>query len=89
MIEVIVGIVAGILTVLLAEIRRRRGKIKVSSSPPPPSSSDICKRCYFFREFRRLHRVAYPPRDSDTKIIRLLRENGHTAHNQKENEDEV
>jgi hypothetical protein len=66
MFDVIMGVVAGILTVLLAELRRRR---KISVAPPP--TTDACKNCFFFHEYRRLVRS----QESDTKVLRLRFQN--------------
>lgn len=85
MVEIIMGIVAGFLTFLLSELRRRRRGPKISSAPPP--ADDLtCKQCFFYREFKRIHRQAYPiiQRSSDTKIIRQLRQNGTGLESTKE-----
>lgn len=68
--EAITALVASLLTLAAHEIRRRIRNRHTSTTPPPPTVED-CKRCFFFREFRRNneHRG-----DSDTKIIRLYRD---------------
>lgn len=71
MFEVFMGIAAGVLTVLLNELRRRR-KPKHSTHPPPPTLEE-CKRCFFYREVeKRLNRSDM----SDTQVIRILRDRG-------------
>jgi hypothetical protein len=45
------GLLAGFLGLLLGELRRRQG-LKTSVNPPPPDQ-EICKRCFFFRQFAR------------------------------------
>jgi hypothetical protein len=62
MFDVIMGIVAGILTVLLAELRRRR-KISVA----PPATTDSCKNCFFFHEYKRLVRS----HENDTQVLKF------------------
>jgi hypothetical protein len=62
MFDVIMGVVAGILTVLLAELRRRR---KISVAPPP--TTDACKNCYFFHEYKRLVRS----QEIDTQVLKF------------------
>lgn len=68
--EAITALVASLLTLAAHEIRRRIKKSHTSTTPPPPTVED-CKRCFFFREFRR--NTGHKD-DSDTKIIRLYRD---------------
>lgn len=69
--EAITALVASLLTLAAHEIRRRIQNRHTSTTPPPPTVED-CKRCFFFREFRR--NTDHNRGDSDTKIIRLYRE---------------
>lgn len=68
--EALTAIVAGILTIVVSELRRRIKEkrelenMKNSVDPPPPGNAN-CKRCFFFREFRRRLR------EDDTRRIRL------------------
>lgn len=52
MLEIIIGIVAGIMTVLFNEYRRYRINKARSINPPPPNV-DTCKKCFFWRQFSR------------------------------------
>lgn len=52
MYELFMGLTVGFLTVLLRELQHR-SKRKYDSINPPPPGVDICKKCFFFNEFRR------------------------------------
>jgi hypothetical protein len=68
--EVLSAIIAGILTIVVSELRRRRRerleleKMRSSADPPPPGRAE-CSRCFFFREFRRRLRA-----DDDTRRLK-------------------
>jgi len=65
------GLLAGFLGLLLGELRRRQG-MKSNSVQPPPPDSEVCKRCFFFKQFSKTS-----DRESislgDTQLIRLHR----------------
>lgn len=61
--EIIWGIVAGILTVVANELRRKV-RTKNSLTPPPPGLIQ-CKTCFFFEEYKRLTR----PKEQDTQLL--------------------
>jgi hypothetical protein len=68
MYELSMGIAAVILTVILREVQIRMKARKISINPPPPDA-EVCKRCFFYRQFAN----TLDKKDSDTTIIRLYR----------------
>jgi hypothetical protein len=70
MYELSMGIAAGVLTVILRELQIRLKARKISINPPPPDA-EVCKRCFFYRQFA--NTLGEANKDSDTTIIRLYR----------------
>lgn len=72
--EALSAVIAGILTILVSELRRRRierlelEEMRSSADPPPPGRED-CRTCFFFKEFRRRLR------EDDTRRIKLEKKN--------------
>jgi hypothetical protein len=67
--QAITAIIAALLTFAAQEIRQRIKKKKDFSTMPPPPTVEDCKKCFFFREFKKRESLT----NSDTQIIRIYR----------------